>query len=121
MQRVLKFRQWIGGRFYVWGVGIDGNTFVGPASGGGETAASTPHQQFTGLLDKNGKEIYEGDVVKRIGFGVTRGSIEYFMASFMLKATSTDRLHGLEFGDLEIIGNIYENPELMEAPCNATK
>ena len=61
--------------------------------------------QFTGLLDKNGKKIFEGDIVAA-SWGY-KGLIEY--DSFMyakLECTISD--------DIEIIGNIHDNPELME-------
>ena len=64
--------------------------------------------QFTGLLDKNGKEIYEGDITERgeIVFygGQFRG--QYFGAEFW--EDSLDLIN-----DLEIIGNIHENKELI--------
>lgn len=72
-------------------------------------------QQYTGLKDKNGKEIYEGDIVK----GEYRTyQIEYTGAAFRLKTTDDslpDLLPVLENTDrIEVIGNIYENPELLK-------
>ena len=73
----------------------------------------SPLMQFTGLLDKNGREIYEGDVIKWIhkhgDFEPTEqvSTVEYQKYS--------DGWIGYEvFNDAEIIGNLYENPELLK-------
>lgn len=63
--------------------------------------------QFTGLHDKNGKEIYEGDIIK---WGVHVGAVKWINSCIVF---------GDGFGlfpcnlTSEIIGNIYENPELL--------
>lgn len=76
--------------------------------------------QFTGLHDKNGKKIYEGDIVKLSHVREDVGYIGFhaLSASFRVIAKHTDfgignrgELHEL---DLEVIGNIYDNPELLK-------
>ena len=71
--------------------------------------------QYTGLRDKNGKEIYEGDVVKSPLYGQTIGKIVFKGGCFVFwwgsdVASRTAAGGFVEQG--EIIGNIYENPEL---------
>jgi len=74
--------------------------------------------QFTGLTDKNGKEIYEGDIL--LTSGKLKSAIVFYEAGFYLEC---HRYNGdlwympLNYGMLqnkEIIGNIYENPELIK-------
>lgn len=74
--------------------------------------------QFTGLSDKNGKEIYEGDVVSR--FNDTQRSLVEFVdgafCSMIQLSGGHDPQYEMLCNDLnvtEVIGNIFQNPDLL--------
>lgn len=79
--------------------------------------------QFTGLKDKNGKEIYEGDIITNETEIVVSeyGVLDYTGEFQKTKCSVTYNSHFCMFnltedvhhGKFEVIGNIYENPELL--------
>jgi uncharacterized phage protein (TIGR01671 family) len=73
--------------------------------------------QFTGLKDKNEKEIYEGDVVRIKGYsGGIEGDIDEIRLIKDIRQVwcQYDIDNAMEAGmDVEVMGNIYENPELL--------
>lgn len=75
--------------------------------------------QFTGLRDKNGKEIFERDIWKSCENGIEEtGVVEYYGCSFRVNYGDTYDLLGLAVRYGEVVGNIHENPGLLEQqPC----
>jgi uncharacterized phage protein (TIGR01671 family) len=71
-------------------------------------------QQFTGLKDKNDREIYEGDIVRCIDIiSEVTWDNEYGCFQIICGRSMNDDLLGNHIKIIEIIGNIFENPELM--------
>ena len=72
--------------------------------------------QYTGLHDKNGKEIYEGDIIQ-MGEAVPHiGEVVFHHGGFKMRG-ETAFISFIQTANMEtskIIGNIYENPELLE-------
>jgi len=77
--------------------------------------------QFTGILDKNGKEIYEGDVVEYKAYNTWhKDAVRFTDGKFHgnLSGVKEDLQSNYDLGLIvtlgcEVIGNIYENPELL--------
>ena len=105
--RELKFRAW-----------QDGTMISGLSFG---DAVAGPHilMQYTGLKDKNGVEIYEGDLMQIGGY---RNYVGWLLDDdqdngFWMFDKSNEPIHALDTGYqfYEIIGNIYENSELLDS------
>jgi uncharacterized phage protein (TIGR01671 family) len=94
---------------------LDGRIVAQTATRNGECEI----ELFTGIHDRNGREIFEGDIIKHPGFlpevvKWAQGSARFIVerASSVTNSRMTDGL--MASREVEIIGNIHENPELLE-------
>ena len=126
MNRIIKFRLWDSynkcfTKYHSFG------GFVNPIKSGEDTVelahlAGYELMQFTGLTDKNGKEIYEGDLVKANTPYSTNDLKQVIWddkrAGFYLKcdfvAYDPKNLYKMSAFKMEVVGNIYENPKLLK-------
>lgn len=118
MSREIKFRAWDGVQMWHF----DFETLIAEGFHGGNVDLSKEEvMQYTGLKDKSGAEIYEGDLLSvshpRSKFNGDICKIEYSYNSFSMcsvdfedETSETICLYMY----IEVIGNIYENPELVK-------
>ena len=133
--RPIKFRVWdIKNKKFIYeydachkrlAISFDGKVY----HGGYDDVLSTSDyivQQYTGLKDKNGKEIYEGDILHYLFDGASypkEAQDKYLtcvydsdFGGFCFDDADSSYYWAEVRGYMEVIGNIFENPELLDKP-----
>lgn len=109
--REIKFRAWdiVNKKMIQWESSFFGDVVWGM------TGDKYVEMQFTGLKDKNGKEIYEGDIVKLEQWNPSIAEVVFDRGGFCFRFKKDDTYYpdGKYLEEGEVIGNIYENPELL--------
>jgi uncharacterized phage protein (TIGR01671 family) len=120
--REIKFRAWVASKmFTVAEILFESDRIhLGDKGNFGVPLSQVKLMQYTGLKDKNGKEIYEGDVVAvpTYPFDPSNGDdpITFLPVTFEygIYRIGDDYICDLDLSnEVEVIGNIYENPELL--------
>lgn len=135
MNRTIKFRgkslqtgEWFYGN--LWDFDINGRTHIGTIHKGCLCIDPETVGQFTGLLDKNGREVYEGDILHECVARciVDKRIVKFCYGSFIAESTYNqgaqcygephEKFQSLKYFavndiKIEVIGNIHDHPELL--------
>jgi uncharacterized phage protein (TIGR01671 family) len=128
MLREIKFRAWDKQNKNMEEVDLIGSNVLHIKNSEWENIEDFEVMQYTGLKDKNGKEIYEGDILQ-LFYGKENTPLTttkvFFNEEGYWDSKNLSEQHPFRacyggFSKCEVIGNIYENPELLEGEANAS-
>jgi len=120
MSRDIEFRAWDGKKMITDIIIYDKNTIIDLDEYSHNFIDVKHIMQYTGLKDKNGVEIYEGDIVKYFNelYYVESYGCIYILKPVIVTISNGAKTHMMNnntIGHLyEVIGNIYENEELLK-------
>lgn len=124
MQREIKFRVYCP-KHEDWEIYSLGDLVIGVATSGGNEFSAHEGEfdgetwgQFTGLKDKNNKEIYEGDIISKSGaYVIWANNLACWCFTFKHASDYAPLFHA-HVADAEVIGNIWKTPELPTPPAS---
>lgn len=94
---------------------LEDGKFILSGKGGSITSEDCVIMQYTGLKDKNGKEIFEGDIIENDQWKTSRFNVVFNRGGFAITYPGDYLPKDIKYAEyFAVIGNIYENPELLD-------